>query len=293
MWMEDFLTAAFGWMNELGLPISSSAQTKFRALLDWKFRSVVGRLGGPSATDYCVRDAAQYELAVAPRDASNWQTGAGPWYANWGEMYLATTGHPNDCSADTALRGSSGGDPQAMPTGYWGNLMPAIAYAVDYGASGASAAYSRLVAASNFASAAAGFNDTPVWGIKPRSMLPVIDSPPLVQRASSPSAGLPSWVARLPLWRWHQIPNTSLASVEPIPRPPGITGPSSKIRRVVRGCLKRQGSVYVIGAAGGHADYAGNEVDALYLNRENPRWVATVCADSYREHHRSVTALSR
>jgi hypothetical protein len=273
IWMEDFLTAAFGWMNELGLAISPATQTKFRALLDWKFKSVIGRLGGASAMEYCVRDAAQYEMAVAPRDASNWQTGAGPWYVNWGEMYVATTGHANDCSVSTALRGSSGADPHAMATGYWGNLMPAIAYAVDYGASDASAAYGRLVTASNFASAAASFNDTPVWGIKPRSAAPVVASPPLAQSTPLPSTGLPSWVTSLPLWRWHQIPNTSLASVEPTPRPPGITGPSSKIGAWCGAGLKRQGSVYVIGAAGGHGDYAGNEVDALYLNSENPRWV--------------------
>jgi len=272
IWMEDFLTAVLGWMNDLGLAISASAQTKFRALLDWKFRSVVGRLGGASATEYCVRDAAQYTMAVAPRDASNWQTGAGPWYTNWAEIYIATTGQANDCSADTTLRGSSGGDPQAMPTGYWGNLLPAIAYAVDYGATGALAAYNRLVSASNFASAAAGFNDIPVWGIKPRSISQVPAAPP-AQSAPLPTAGIPSWVARLPLWRWYEIPNTSLASIEPTPRPPGITGPSSKIRAWCGAALKRQGSVYLIGAAGGHADYAGNEVDALYLNSENPRWV--------------------
>ncbi|HEU4724947.1 MAG TPA: hypothetical protein VFU59_06560, partial [Candidatus Eisenbacteria bacterium] len=53
--------------------------------------------------------------------------------------------------------------------GYWGNLRPALSYAVDHGAAGASAAYSRLTGASNYATGAATLNDVPVWGVKPRT----------------------------------------------------------------------------------------------------------------------------
>jgi hypothetical protein len=57
-----------------------------------------------------------------------------------------------------------------VPNGYWGNLMPAIAYAVDHGAPGASAAWARLTGASNWSVlASAGFDDIPIWGIVPRS----------------------------------------------------------------------------------------------------------------------------
>ena len=91
--------------------------------------------------------------------------------------------------------------------------------------------------------------------------------------ASSRPAALPAWVGALPLWEWHAIPNTALSSVEPTPRPLGITGPASKIIAWCGATLKRRGSVYLIGAAGGHADYGGNEVDALQLNSESPRWV--------------------
>ncbi|HEX7897490.1 MAG TPA: hypothetical protein VF950_07000 [Planctomycetota bacterium] len=91
--------------------------------------------------------------------------------------------------------------------------------------------------------------------------------------ASPRAAALPAWVSALPLWEWHAIPNTALSSVEPTPRPLGITGPASKIVAWCGATLKRQGSVYLIGAAGGHADYGGNEVDALQLNSETPGWV--------------------
>ena len=97
--------------------------------------------------------------------------------------------------------------------------------------------------------------------------------PPVPRPSLPPPSGpLPGWVAALPLWQWHQIPNTALSSVDPSERPPGMTGPRSKIDAWCGACLKRRGSVYMLGAAGGHADYAGNEVDALALNVAAPRW---------------------
>lgn len=84
------------------------------------------------------------------------------------------------------------------------------------------------------------------------------------------SAGVPSWVSQLPLWHWYEIPNTALSSVDPLPKP--IGGYKAKIDAWCGATLKREGSVYLIGAAGGHADYVGNEVDALRLNSETPHW---------------------
>lgn len=76
----------------------------------------------------------------------------------------------------------------------------------------------------------------------------------------------------MPLWRWSEIPDTALSSVEPVPRPPGWTGPASKITAWCGATLRRKDSVYLIAAAGGHTDYAGNEVNALVLNQAAPRW---------------------
>ncbi len=91
--------------------------------------------------------------------------------------------------------------------------------------------------------------------------------------APAPSGPVPAWVSALPLWHWHEIPNTALSSVDPAIQPLGITGPRSKIEAWCGASLKRQGSVYMLGAAGGHADYAGNEVNALKLNTATPQWV--------------------
>lgn len=86
----------------------------------------------------------------------------------------------------------------------------------------------------------------------------------------------PSWVNNLPLWQWYSIPNTALSSVAPSPVPCGASGPSAKIGAWNGAALKRQGSVYLIGDAGGHADYCGNEVNALQLNTETPQWVQLI-----------------
>lgn len=87
-----------------------------------------------------------------------------------------------------------------------------------------------------------------------------------------PLGSVPAWVAALPTWQWYPLPNTALSSVEPKPVPPGITGPSSKISAWCGAALRRRGSVYLIAAAGGHGDYAGNEVNALVLSEAEPRW---------------------
>jgi len=88
----------------------------------------------------------------------------------------------------------------------------------------------------------------------------------------SQAATLPTWVSNLPLWQWYAIPNTALSSVAPSTRPSGNTGPSSKIDTWNGAALKRAGSVYMLGAAGGHNDYGGNEVNALVLNTATPQW---------------------
>ena len=54
-------------------------------------------------------------------------------------------------------------------SGYWGNLLPAISYAVDHGAPGAPAAWGRLIGASNWVVLrSSGFGNTPIWGVVPR-----------------------------------------------------------------------------------------------------------------------------
>ena len=306
-WMEDFLTAAFGYLIDLGV-VNAANKAKATAFFNWKAQSVIGRLGparDPDAFDF--RDAAQYTLAIAPGDygSIDWNHDRGPWYGNWGEIYRASLGAQAGTALPNRLRNAYFPDASS----YWGNLQPAIAYAVTHQVPGAAAAYARMAGASNWDEFVQScHSDTPVWCVQPHadgdsgagngrsgggghfasratpSPTLSLDSSPASKTtattttitalaANSLKGPVPTWVKTLPLWQWYAIPNTTLSSVEPSPRPPGWIGPSSKIDAWCGAALKREGSVYLIGAAGGHADYAGNEVDALQLNAEKPRWV--------------------
>lgn len=163
MWMEDFLTAAFGYILDVQAP-SVAVMPEARAFFQWKAQNVVGRLGHAGVnTEYDFRDAAQYTSAVAPSDSSNWGTGEGPWYANWGQIYSATLGE----SAGTALANTLRGGYFPEATSYWGNLQPAIAYAVTLNVPGASQAYGRMTGASNWQQFVSSGQDNPVWMVIP------------------------------------------------------------------------------------------------------------------------------
>jgi hypothetical protein len=260
-WMQDFYTAAFGYAKAMEPALPAASNQRLTEFFAWKAQSIIGRLGGTAPTDYLYADAAVYTIAVAPSDSPDFVTGKGPWHANWGAIYADTLKVPNPGTAP-GLRGAYFPD----ATSYWGNLQPAIAYAIQHQVPGATAAYQRMTTAANWQQIVTNFNTSPVWSVRPIVDVPL---PPI-----SPGNGtLPAWVAALPLWQWYEIPNTALASVDPIVRPIGNSGPSSKIEAWCGACLKRSGSVYMIGAAGGHADYAGNEVDALALNVATPQWV--------------------
>jgi hypothetical protein len=163
VWMDDFFTGTFGYLKDLQA-YNSSVQTQLDQFLAWKYRSVVGRLGGSGTNDFAYPYAAQYTVNYAPSNSANWVNGTGPWYADWAavarSMSLPTTG-----DIGTAL---NSGYPTA-PTAYWGNLMPAISYAVEHGAVGSAEAWTRVTSASNFPTLAAGFDDNPVWGVTPAS----------------------------------------------------------------------------------------------------------------------------
>lgn len=166
IWMDDFFTAACGYLRELKSH-TPSQQARLDAFLAWKYVSIVGRLGSGAAGSFNYRYAARYTVNYAPSATANFRTGVGTWYANWGAVATAMAIPAAD--GGNALMGDSGGSAASMSSGYWGNLQPALAYAVDHGAAGAADAYDRLVGASNFTPNATQFNDTPEWGIKPRT----------------------------------------------------------------------------------------------------------------------------
>jgi hypothetical protein len=162
-WMQDFFTAAIGYSIDLDLGMSADSASKLMAFFSWKAQSIIGRLGSTAQTEFLYRDAAQYTLAVAPSDNPDYATGTGPWYASWGDVYKATLGTANP-GANGALRGGNFPD----STSYWGNLLPAIAYAVHHNVPGAATAYARMTSASNWNDLVTGFANAPVWAVAPK-----------------------------------------------------------------------------------------------------------------------------
>jgi hypothetical protein len=167
-WMLDFVTASTGYLMHCTASIGTG-QDELRAWFHWMAQSVVGRFGGAGPGEYLYRDAANLTMAFAPTDRADWTNGTGPWYANWGEIWAATvnsTSNPKELG-DGSLRNGGVGNPGS----YWHNLMPALAYAVDHGAAGASDAWRRFAGAPNFNSGVANFLRTaPEWGVFPRAI---------------------------------------------------------------------------------------------------------------------------
>ena len=81
----------------------------------------------------------------------------GPWWS----PRLQARSNPG---AAGPLRG--GNFPES--TSYWGNLLPAIAYAVHHNVPGAQAAYTRMTSASNWNNLVTGFANAPVWAVAPK-----------------------------------------------------------------------------------------------------------------------------
>lgn len=161
-WMQDFYTAAFGYAMAMKPALSAAGNQRLSEFFAWKARSIVGRLGGTDSSEYLYADAAPYTIAIAPTDKPDFVTGKGPWHSSWGAIYADTMKAPNPGNAP-GLRGAY--FPEA--TSYWGNLQPAIAYAVQHQVPGAVQAYQRMTGAANWRQLELGFNASPVWSVRP------------------------------------------------------------------------------------------------------------------------------
>jgi hypothetical protein len=172
-WQDDFVTMSVGLCWDMELVTDAARRADLQWFRDFKYRAIVGRLGEQNnVSQWNHRDASPYNMYLGTPGGGGTTMS---WFANWGDAYAANG--PMRSGPVGANTGQSGSDlrggnigGRGMSTSYWGNLQPAIAYAVDHGALGARAAYDRMVSASNFASAAAEFDTLPVWGIKPRGL---------------------------------------------------------------------------------------------------------------------------
>jgi hypothetical protein len=105
-------------------------------------------------------------VKISPNANPNFDTGAGPWYATAAEMYAATYTPAPAWLGKTD--GTLAGEIMPGANSMWGNLQPAISYAVRFGVPGAAEAYSRMTSASNWPDMTKSFNSPyPVWSVKP------------------------------------------------------------------------------------------------------------------------------
>jgi hypothetical protein len=163
-WQQNFAVQALGFLTDIE-PLADL--TALKLVRDYYYGWPVGLLGGDGPPNYCYTHAGAYNVKIAPGSAPS-PSDMSSCYTSWGAVFENTFGAANG-TCGTALQGTSGGDPLNAATGYYGNLMPAIAYAVDHGAPGAAAAWARFSSASNWSSVeASGFDNTPIWGIVPR-----------------------------------------------------------------------------------------------------------------------------
>jgi hypothetical protein len=164
VWQQNFAVQTLGFLSDID-PLADL--TALKLVRDYYYRWPVGLLGGEGPLNYCFTQASAYTIKIASGvlpDGSNLST----CFTSWGAVFQANFGAANG-TCGTTLQGASGGDPASAAEGYYGNLMPAIAYAVDHGATDAAAAWARFSHASNWTSVEnSGFGDIPIWGIVPK-----------------------------------------------------------------------------------------------------------------------------
>lgn len=169
-WQEDFVSGAFGMGLAMNLPIPSAYQTKLAAFFQWHAQSVVGRMTAADG-DFPYMNADMYVISLSTVQDPDWVTGTGPWRASWAEVYavrnatLAVSSSPTGwiTTDPTMLAGEIFPGAKAL----WGNLQPAIAYAVRHNAPGASAAYARMKSAANWPTLQTALNTSALWSVVP------------------------------------------------------------------------------------------------------------------------------
>lgn len=156
-WQQHFFMQSLGMGSDLK-PLAN--MTNYNEVRDWIYRGASGILG--DSNGFCFTSASLYNIKISNSTSTTPST----WYSTWATVFTNTSG---TATCNNTLAGTSGSDPAAASTGYWGNLLPGIAYAVDDEASGASASWLRLTGAANWSSVeGSGFDDTPIFGIVPR-----------------------------------------------------------------------------------------------------------------------------
>lgn len=180
-WQYSFWIGVNGHLSDAELGLTSTANQI--AHRDWMYKAVVGLLGPTGTSNFYYTKASTYNIRISTEIVADYgERGPNNFYATWGDVYQATFGVGNTETSSVLTDDVGDLDPYS----YWANLTPAIAFAVDHGATGAAAAYARLTGASNYSTLRdSGFDSVPVWGVVPRFATHTSSSGPTTRASSS------------------------------------------------------------------------------------------------------------
>lgn len=167
-WMQNFGYWAVAMATDMeALP----NMTNWKAAEAFESQWPVGTLGIGGASAYCWNYGGNYGMEVTS-DNSNSDDILNIWWKSWALAGPSNFNTDGVTCANT-LQGTSGSDPATGSTSFWANLLPAIALAKDHGQTGAAAADTRLIGASNWltlrnAVVPNDFASYPIFGVQPR-----------------------------------------------------------------------------------------------------------------------------
>lgn len=176
VWMQNYVVGAFGQVSNMD-PLDD--MTDWNTARDWMYKWPVGLFGTVGTGNWCyTRGGSNYGISVAASNTPGNDTTA--YFDSWGDAWEQSVGSENTSCAEGSALFSSGSqqsnDPAYAAVNHrWSVAVHALSYAVEHGAPGAAAAWSRLTGASNWdtyldgSAAPDNFDDTPIWGIFPRS----------------------------------------------------------------------------------------------------------------------------
>lgn len=169
-WQGDFSVSVYGLMRCTEPGLTGTNDTKLVEFFNWHAQFIVGRCGGDGSSEYLFRDLGQYQISMARDNYPNFDTGDGPWYANWGEVWAATNAYQSMGGPKAVGDGTLRGDNGIASNSYLANAIPALAYAVRWNVAGAIEGWRRVTSAPNWNSFVAGTAGWPVFSHRPSVM---------------------------------------------------------------------------------------------------------------------------
>jgi hypothetical protein len=168
--MFNYLPVVWGVAWDYGLPLGSTGLSDHQAIRDQCYKQIAGRAGTLAGSGFNWRHLSVYSYAMSNKDRSDFYTFAES-HADMASVFSWTSASDNDTaggtlfqhSSETSLTGSSG-LPYALAA------AAGLALATDHGYTGASAGWTLVTGASNYAASlgAYGADENPTFAMVPR-----------------------------------------------------------------------------------------------------------------------------